>query len=314
MPSQSPLPHELNLLPPGTEVEVRIDDEGFYGSWYEATVVGFEPAGGRRIPAQYTVAYSHLIAQDGIDSVAAFQVRPRSPPLPGPGSSSAPPPRFLLHDIVEAFNCNSWWSGIVVAPAAAPADPASLITVAFPITREVIPFPQNVLRPRRDFVGGEWVPSRDVVVVRPRGGVRVYKAGEKVELLRERAAHGDSWFPATVAKAVDRLSYILEYPDDRASGGKVVVYRHWWYIRPAEYHRPRESKVLLCLGAAVEVYCDGAWSQGVVYKVVQEGCEYEVSVNSEEAELLLTKVVYQIRPLYIWNGKHWTIPSDKVVR
>jgi hypothetical protein len=309
----TPLRHELNPLPPGTEVEVRIDDEGFYGSWYEATVIGFEPAGGRWIPAQYTVSYSHLVAQDGPDSVVASLVRPRPPPPPVPGSSSAPPPpRFLLHDIVEVFDCNGWWSGIVVAPA--PAGPASPVTVAFPITREVIPFPPNVLRHRRDFVGGEWVPSRDVVAVRPRGSVKVYKAGEKVELLRERAVYGDSWFPATVAKAVDELSYIVEYLDDHAGGGKVAVYRHWGYIRPAEYHQPRQSKVLLCPGAEVEVYCDGAWSQGVVHRVVQEGCEYEVSVHGEEVKQLLTKAVYQIRPLYMWNGKHWMIPSDKVIQ
>ncbi|CAL5079279.1 unnamed protein product [Urochloa decumbens] len=307
----TPVAHELHPLPPGTEVEVRIDDDGYYGSWYEATVVGFDPAAGLRIPARYTVTYSHLAAEDGLDSVVASHVRPRPPP------PSPPPPRFLLHDIVEAFDCNGWWSGIVIAPVPAPtpdpdpADPGPRVTVAFPITREVLPFPPSLVRPRLDYAGGEWVPSRAVVAVQPRRGARVYKAGEKVELLREREPYGDSWFPATVAKAVDRLSYIVEYPDGQGSGGEVQVYRHWGYIRPAEYHRPRESKVLLCPGAAVEVFCDGAWSQGVVRRVVREGCEYEVSVDGEAAEQLLTKEVYQLRPLYMWNGKHWTNPSDK---
>jgi hypothetical protein len=153
-----------------------------------------------------------------------------------------------------------------------------------------------------------------VISVQPRRAVRVYKAGEKVELLREREAYGDSWFPATVAKAVDRLSYIVEYLDDQVGGGKAAVYRHSAYIRPAKYHRPRESKVVLCPGTAVEVYCDGAWSQGVVRRVVREGCEYEVSIDGEEAEQLLTKAVYQLRPLYMWNGKHWTNPGDKVIQ
>ncbi|CAN6171416.1 unnamed protein product [Urochloa humidicola] len=300
----TPLPHELHPLPPGTEVEVRIDDDGYYGSWYEATVVGFDPGAGRRIPAQYTVTYSHLNSVDGPISVAASHVRPRPPP-------PSPPPRFLLHDIVEVFDCRGWWSGIVVAPEPDPADPDSRVTVAFPITAEVLPFSPDLVRPRRDYAGGEWVPSRAVVSIQPRRGARVYKAGEKIELLMEREVYGCSWFRATVAKVVDRLSYIVEYPNDQAGGGKVEVYRHWGCIRPAEYHRPRESKVLLCPGAAVEVFCDGAWSQGMVRKVVREGCEYEVSVDGEAAEQLLTKLVYQLRPLYIWNGKHWTIPSDK---
>ncbi|KAF8690474.1 hypothetical protein HU200_040829 [Digitaria exilis] len=285
-PSPPPSDLELNPLPPGTEIEVRIDDEGFYGSWYEATVVGFDPAAGRRCPAQYTVAYSHLVAVDGPHTFAPSHVRPRPPPIP------APPPPFRLHDIVEAFECNGWWSGLVVEPEPA-AEPGSPVTVAFPITREVIPFPPSVIRPRRDFVvGGEWVPSRAVVDVQPhKRGVRVYKAGERVELLEERKMYGDSWFPATVAKAIDRLSYIVEYNDldGEQGGGKATVYRHWGYIRPAEYHRPRQSKVRLFPGAAVEVHCDGAWSLGVVRRIVREGYQYEVSVDGEETELLLTK-------------------------
>ena len=109
-----------------------------------------------------------------------------------------------------------------------------------------------------------------------------------------------------MVKAVDRLSYVLECLDDQVDGGKVAVYRHWRYIRPAEYHCPRESKVCLCPGAAVEVCCDGAWSQGVVRRVVREDFEYEVSVDGEKADQLLTKAVYQLRPLYMWNGKRWT--------
>ncbi|KAG2641142.1 hypothetical protein PVAP13_2KG163748 [Panicum virgatum] len=193
-PSPHPPAQDSNPLPHGTEVEVRIDDEGFYGSWYEATVVGFDPGASFWSPARYTVTYSHLEAQGGPDSVAPSYVRPRPPPP----STPAPPPRFLLHDFVEAFDDNGWLSGIVVAPM--PADPSSPVTVAFPITREVLPFPPHLVRPRRDYVGGEWVLLRAVIAVQPRRAVRVYKAGEKVELLRERGAYGDSWFPATVAK------------------------------------------------------------------------------------------------------------------
>ncbi|XP_039822937.1 vegetative cell wall protein gp1-like [Panicum virgatum] len=235
-PTPSPLPpsHKPNPLPPGTEIEVRIDDEGFYGSWYEATVVGFDPATGRRSPAKYTVAYSHLEAQYAPDSVAPSHVLPRPPPPSGPGSPSstpAPPrlllhdfadafgcnvapapshvrprpphppgpgspssttalPRFLLHDFVEVFDRSGWWSGIVVAPA--PADPGSPVTVAFLITREVLPFPAHLVRPHRDYIGGEWAPSLSVIAVQPRRAVRVYKAGENVELLREREAYGNS--------------------------------------------------------------------------------------------------------------------------
>jgi len=72
--------------------------------------------------------------------------------------------------------------------------------------------------------------------------------------------------------------------------------------------------VRLCPGTAVEVCCDGAWSQGVVRRVVREDFEYEVSVDGEKAEQLLTKAVYQLRPLYMWNGKRWTNMGDKVIQ
>jgi len=153
-----------------------------------------------------------------------------------------------------------------------PADPSSPVTVAFPITREVLPFPPHLVRPRRDYVGGEWVLLRAVIAVQPRRAVRVYKAGEKVELLRERGAYGDSWFPATVAKVVDRLSYVVEYLDDQVGGGKAAAYRHWGYIRPAEYHRPWESKACLCPDTVVEVYYNGhgrrEWCAGLLGRAV----------------------------------------------
>ncbi|CAD6343532.1 unnamed protein product [Miscanthus lutarioriparius] len=176
-----------------------------------------------------------------------------------------------------------------------------------------MPFPAHLVHRRRDYVGGEWVPSLSVVEVQPKRGARIYKAGEKVEVLREREAYGESWFPATVAKAVDRLSYIVEYLDEQEGGGKAIEYLHFGYIRPAEYHRLRESKVRLGLGTAVEVHCDGAWLQGVVHGVVREACEYEVSVNGVEVEQLLAKAVEQLRSLCIWNDKHWTIPTDDKV-
>ncbi|KAJ1288641.1 hypothetical protein BS78_02G103500 [Paspalum vaginatum] len=303
----TPTPRALAQgLRPGTEVEVRIDDEGFYGSWYEATVDGFDPtagARGRGSPARYTVTYARLVSEYGPERVAVSHVRPRPPPPPPPA------PGFLLHDIVEVFTCDGWWSGIVVDPV---PDPGAPVTVAFPITREVSAFSPHLVRRRRDYVGGEWVPSMAVVAIHPRRGARVYKAGEKVEVLREREAYGDSWFPAVVAKAVDKLSYIVEYLDGgQEGGGMAKEYLHWGYIRPAQYPRPRESKVHLGPGAAVEVRCDGAWSQGTVCRVVGMGCSYEVSVKGEKSEQLLTKAAEEIRPLYMWNGRHWTIPSDQ---
>jgi len=301
-------------LPAGAAVEVRVDDPGFHGSWFEATVAGFAPARGPRTPARYAVTYAHLLADDGSgvlrEHFAPTHVRPRPPP-----PDDAFPPRFRAGDIVEAFHNDGWWSGLVLAAPDSP-DPGAVVTVAFPVTREVIRFPPRLVRPRRDYVDGGWVPSRVAMAVRPRWALRVYVVGDKVEVRRDRDAYGYSWFPALVARVVDDLSYVVEYFDmeEEGDGGpeKATEYLHWSFIRPAVEHVPRESEFQLAPGAAVEAYCDGAWSPGLVRRVVGDG-EYEVSIVGKKAELLVTKVVELLKPQYKWNGKQWKIVTAKVM-
>ncbi|XP_062198360.1 uncharacterized protein LOC133901083 [Phragmites australis] len=310
-PPAPPPTREQNPLPAGAEVEVRVDHDGFHGSWFEATVVDFAPARGRRSRASYKVAYSHLLAEDDdtlVEPFAPSHIRPRPPPPPGPGSS---PRRFLLHDIVEVFDRGGWWSGIVVEAA----DPAASVSVAFPITREVIAFAPHLVRPRRDYVDGKWLPSRVVIGVQPKRAVRVYEVGDNVDVVKKRKVYGYSWFSATVVKVVDPLSYILEYSDhDEGARGaeKLTEYLDWQFIRPAVEHSPAESEYQLGPGAAVEAYCDGAWSPGVVRRVVGEG-EYEVSVG-EKTKLLVTKVVELLKPQYKWDGNRWSIVKPKVIQ
>ena len=305
--SAPPLAQKPPLLPPGTEVEVRVDDDGFHGSWFEATVDGYLPARGRGYRARYTVTYTHLLSDDSggtlVEPFPPTHIRPRPPP---PSSTGAPPP-LRLHDIVEAFHNDGWWSGIILS-----TDP---LTAAFPITREAITFtnPHHV-RPRRDYVDGQWVPSQTAVSVKPKRAVRVYEAGEKVEVVRDRELYGYSWFPATVAKVIDNLSYLVEYSDleEEAGGGKAMEYLHCLFIRPDVEHSPRESEFQLGPGAAVEAYCDGAWSPGVVQRAIGDG-EYEVTIDGKEEELLLNKVPELLKPQYTWDGKHWRIVSPKVI-
>ncbi|KAL6654102.1 hypothetical protein ACP70R_007567 [Stipagrostis hirtigluma subsp. patula] len=299
-PSPAVEPHALR---PGAEVEVRVDAPGFHGSWFEATVVPAR-AGRRRLSEEapaYAVAFAHLSAEDAAaaalgEPVAASRIRPR-PPRPGAGPSAR---RFALHDVVEAFHRGGWWSGVVVA---GPAAPSTSVTVAFPVTREVVTVPPHYVRPRRDYVDGEWVPSQYVVAVKPDRAVKVYSVGDKVEVAREREVYGHSWFPATVATTIDSQSYIVEYTDHEE--GKPTEYLHWQYIRPAEEHSPSEGEFQLVPGTAVEAYCEGAWSPAVVRRVVGEG-EYEVSVNSKGTEHLVTKVAELLKPQYEWDGNQWS--------
>ncbi|CAN6372393.1 unnamed protein product [Urochloa humidicola] len=320
-PSPSPPPPRRapDPLPTGTKVEVRDDKPGYFGSWFEATVVGFSPGRGARAPARYAVTYEHILDDDGgggllRECFAPSHVRPRPPPRP-----TIPVVPFRTNDIVEAFHNDGWWSGIVVpSPATAPA---GAVTVAFPITREVIHFEPRLVRPRREYVDGEWVPSRVAMVVRPKRPNRVYAVGDKVEVGRDRPRYGYSWFPATVSRVVDDLSYVVECFDleeeEEGEGGgaggpekKVTEYLHWRFIRPAVEHVPRESEFQLGPGAAVEAYCDGAWSPGVVRRAVGDG-EFEVVVAGKKTELLVRKLAPLLKPHYKWDGKYWKIVTAK---
>ncbi|GJM94941.1 hypothetical protein PR202_ga11628 [Eleusine coracana subsp. coracana] len=306
-PPSTPSPPAPTPLPPGAEVEVRVDGDFFHGSWFEGTIVDFFPGRGSRSPGRYTVSYSHVEANDGgalVELFAPSRIRPR-PPLP------SSPPRFLPHDIVEAFLRGGWWSGVVVAAADPSPAAAPVVTVAFPITREVVAFAPRLVRPRRDYVDGEWVPSRTAIAVQPKCAVKAYEVGEMVEVLREREVGGDhSWLPATVLKVVDPQSYIVEYLD-QAEGGvgeKAMEYLHCRFIRPAVEHWGNELQ--LEPGAKVDAYCNGAWWPGVVCRVVGEG-EYEVRLNGKGAKQLVTMVMELLRPQYNWDGKQWRIVSAK---
>uniref|UniRef100_A0A0E0DGI9 Agenet domain-containing protein n=1 Tax=Oryza meridionalis TaxID=40149 RepID=A0A0E0DGI9_9ORYZ len=297
-------------LAPGTEVEVRVDADGFHGSWFEAVVVGFAPARGPRTPARYAASYAHLVSDDGgvlVEHFAPSHIRPRPPPP----SSSSDLRALAPHDIVEAFHKDGWWSGIVLAGGG-----GGVITVAFPLTREVIDFPPRLVRPRRDYVGGEWVPSEAAIAHQPKqaAAVRIYQVGDKVEVRRDREVYGRSWFHAKVAKVIDRMSYLVEYSDLEKGEGeavaKAVEYLHWQFIRPSEERSPQDCDLRLGPGAAIEAYCDGAWSPGVVRRIVGEG-EYEVRVNGKNNEIVVTKARELLQPQYKWNGKNWRIVSAK---
>ncbi|KAG2564731.1 hypothetical protein PVAP13_7NG052089 [Panicum virgatum] len=135
------------------------------------------------------------------------------------------------------------------------------------------------------------------MAVRPSRVVRVYEVGDKVEVGRDWNVYGYSWFPATVARVIDGLSYLVEYFDLEDDDKKAVEYLHWRFIRPAVEHLP-------------SAYCDGAWSPGVVRRAVGEG-EFEVCVADKKGELLVTKLVELLKPHYKWNGKQWKIVPAK---
>jgi hypothetical protein len=79
-----------------------------------------------------------------------------------------------------------------------------------------------------------------------------------VEVVRDREVYDYSWFPATVAKVIDNLNYLIEYADvevEQGGGGKAMEYLHCLFIRPNVEHSPRESEFQLSTGYRVSGSC-----------------------------------------------------------
>ncbi|GJN06649.1 hypothetical protein PR202_ga24401 [Eleusine coracana subsp. coracana] len=245
------------LFPVGAAVEVRSDDQGFAGSFYEATVEAHLPDA-----RGYLVAYATLTRrEDGTsphrEHVAAAHVRPR-------------PPRqdleFAVHEAVEAFHHDGWWAGVVVRRVQPPAEadgggegprPRAYM-VCFPTTREVLEFHEARLRPRLVFLGDRWVPAAHAENRSP-----MFRVGSQVEVSRSPKTFGQHWSPATVLKVIDATSFLVQYEHIREDGELVTEIMDAQYIRPGRDNNRMDSKYRFPPSSFVEVFYEGSWWPGV---------------------------------------------------
>ncbi|RLM69477.1 uncharacterized protein C2845_PM17G07800 [Panicum miliaceum] len=296
------------LFPLGAPVEVCSDDSGFAGSFYEATVVGYQPGG-----AGYVVAYSTLSRSGAGGSplrerVAAADVRSRPPP--------APPRGFAVHEMVEAFHNDGWWAGVVCAvPPAAPEDETAerpqprVYTVCFPTSRELLEFEEAALRPNRVFQGERWVPAAEA-----ENGIPLFRDGSQVEVSRSAKTFGKYWSPAIILKVIGATSFLVQYKDVKEDGGQVTEILDSQYIRPSRKIIHRDSKYRFPPSSHVEVFHEGSWRTGAILEVLDNESpkKYVVKIKSEDAEMddvecvdLLTVDHTQLRPKYNWYRGKW---------
>lgn len=128
----------------GDLVEVASKQEGFVGSYYEATVVA--DLGGSR---GYLVQYRTLLEDDmsaPLREVAEDdEVRPRPPPDEAE--------EYMLYEVVDVFDNEGWWWGWIAGRS------GDGYTVVFETTRDEIFYHRNLLRTHREWNGGRWVES-----------------------------------------------------------------------------------------------------------------------------------------------------------
>ncbi|XP_057793342.1 protein AGENET DOMAIN (AGD)-CONTAINING P1-like [Salvia miltiorrhiza] len=124
----------------GDLVEVASVQEGFVGSYYEATVVTDLSKHG------YFVQYRTLLKDDlsgPLREVAsAAEVRPRPPPVPAT--------EYQLHDVVDAFDNDGWWWGRITGRS------GDGYTVFFETTGDEIFYHRSRLRTHQEWSNGTW--------------------------------------------------------------------------------------------------------------------------------------------------------------
>ncbi|KAL9145770.1 hypothetical protein ABFS82_13G065400 [Erythranthe guttata] len=129
----------------GDLVEVASVEEGFVGSYYEATIVT-----DLVMMNEYIVQYKTLLKEDlsgPLREVAtAAEVRPRPPKIPPPANE------FRLYDVVDAFDNDGWWAGKITGRTG-----DGRYYVFFETTGDELPYPKDTLRVHQDWVNGNWV-------------------------------------------------------------------------------------------------------------------------------------------------------------
>ncbi|KAL2508563.1 agenet domain-containing protein [Forsythia ovata] len=142
---------EADPFKKGAQVEVSLEDDGFRGSWYTATVIRPISKKTHKIHLEFhTLTSGDNSAKQLREAVDPILVRPIPP--------REARRRFHVSEDVDAFHNDGWWEGIVIA-----ALDGGRYSVFFRSSREQIEFDESQLRLHREWVYGKWVPPLEDV-------------------------------------------------------------------------------------------------------------------------------------------------------
>ncbi|XP_050379474.1 protein AGENET DOMAIN (AGD)-CONTAINING P1 [Argentina anserina] len=141
----------------GDQVEICSKLDGFFGSYYEATVVA-------NMGTNYVIQYRNLVEEFNEseplkETVKASEVRPLPPEIRGVHSAV-----FHVDDRIDAYDLDGWWVGTVSSED----NGSGFHSVFFEYTGQELEYPVLNLRVHQDWRNGKWVSSKKT----KRGAVR----------------------------------------------------------------------------------------------------------------------------------------------
>ncbi|XP_031744893.1 DUF724 domain-containing protein 3 isoform X5 [Cucumis sativus] len=142
--------HRLHQFPftVGSEIEVSIDEEGFKGALFKATILKLPTIFSPSKKKKALVEYKTLVTEDGStplkEHVDALSLRPLPPDTAAKD--------FEECDIVDATDKDGWWTGVVCKVLEDGG-----YSVFFKNPMHVMDFQGNHLRLHQDWVDGKWI-------------------------------------------------------------------------------------------------------------------------------------------------------------
>uniref|UniRef100_A0A0D3A820 Agenet domain-containing protein n=1 Tax=Brassica oleracea var. oleracea TaxID=109376 RepID=A0A0D3A820_BRAOL len=152
------------------EVEVSLQEDGFKGSWFRAML---EQNPTRVKGEKLRVCYKTLLHEDGVnpckETIERCFIRPVLPKCLNEGVV------FKEGSVVDAYFNNGWWTGVIIVER-----PDGSFLVYFDDPLDIMRFIRSQLRPHADWIGSEWVKSKNKVLSQ-----HMFRTGKLVEMTRE---------------------------------------------------------------------------------------------------------------------------------
>ncbi|PWA83951.1 agenet-like domain, Agenet domain [Artemisia annua] len=143
----------------GSKVEVTSDEPGFYGAWYEATILDIVPLSTKNRQKKkmgYLVKYDTLYDEDDLDEKLLEAVDPVFVrPLP-PKNDDV---EFEVMDVVDCYHRDGWWCGVVenvIVVVESGEDVKKKYVVSFEDPVEAFEFEKTQMRLHVDWVDFYW--------------------------------------------------------------------------------------------------------------------------------------------------------------
>nr|XP_027191057.1 DUF724 domain-containing protein 2-like [Cicer arietinum] len=277
----------------GDKVEVCSEEEGFEGSYFEATVVACIENG------EYAVRYTNLLSDDEsaplIEIVKANEVRPLPP--------CVNPQDFNFYQKVDAFDNDGWWIGLIISEKIATQN-GYYYGVYFQNTNETIHFRFDQIRVHHEWVDGEWILEESM---RPPMKKVDYKEGDKVEVCSKEEGFIGSYYEGTIVSCLENGKYVVCYKnliEDDNSGRylKETLYPKELRPLPPRVRNPTNFK----RNQKVDAFDNDGWWLGVIAseKMVQQKIDY-YKVYFPNCNESIYYPSHRIRLHHQWFAGHW---------